>query len=277
MSKGLRVGIVDDERLARERIRQLLENSSDVEIAFMCHEGASAVQAVLDDRPDLLFLDVQMPGKDGFAVAAALLDALGEEQMPIVVFVTAYEEHALRAFEARAMDYLVKPFDDERFISMLERVRTRVRQQKLEAAAGQLRHLLGAAGSATSTTEASETSAAPESPIGRLDRIVLRSGERVRIVKAESVDWIEAESVYARLHMGAESWLIRMPMHELESRLDPRRFARIHRSTIVNLDRVKELREQFRGDFIVVLNNGLELKLSRSRKAHLEELLGQSL
>ena len=276
MSK-MRVGIVDDERLARERIRQLLEAGGDAEIVFTCHEGASAVQAVLDDRPDLLFLDVQMPGKDGFEVASKLLETLGDAEMPVVVFVTAYEEHALRAFEARALDYLVKPFDDERFTSMLERARTRVRQQKLEAAAGQLRSLLASTVQTASAPEQSELSATPESTNGRLDRIVLRAGERVRIVKAETVDWIEAESVYARLHIGKESWLIRMPMHELESRLDPRRFARIHRSTIVNLDRVKELREQFRGDFIVVLNDGLELKLSRSRKAHLEEMLGQSL
>ena len=276
MSK-LRVGIVDDERLARERIRQLLETAGDAEIVFTCHEGASAVQVVLDDRPDLLFLDVQMPGKDGFEVARALLETLGDAEMPVVVFVTTYEEHALRAFEARALDYLVKPFDDERFMGMLERARTRVRQQKLEAAAGQLRSLLASTSQTASGPEQSELSATPESANGRLDRIVLRAGERVRIVKAESVDWIEAESVYARLHIGKESWLIRMPMHELESRLDPRRFARIHRSTIVNLDRVKELREQFRGDFIVVLNDGLELKLSRSRKAHLEEMLGQSL
>ena len=272
MSK-LRVGIVDDERLARERIRQLVSASDDVEIAFMCHEGDAAIKAVLDDRPDLLFLDVQMPGKDGFAIAAALLDTLADAEMPIIVFVTAHEEHALRAFEARAMDYLVKPFDDDRFNAMMERVRTRVRQQRLEAATGQLRALLGGAPGAAPQ----EGAASAESESGRLDRIVLRANDRVRIVKAETVDWIEAESIYARLHLGKESWLIRMPMHELEARLDPRRFARIHRSTIVNLDRVRELREQFRGDFVVVLTDGVELKLSRSRKAHLEELLGQSL
>ena len=276
MSGMLRVGIVDDERLARERIRQLLAKCDDVEIAFMCHEGESAVKAVIDDRPDLLFLDVQMPGMDGFAVAASLLETLSDRAMPIVVFVTAHEDHALRAFEARAMDYLVKPFDDDRFNTMMERVRTRVRQQRLEAATGQLRALLGGvAGPGGPAPQ--EDAASAESESGRLDRIALRANDRVRIVKAENVDWIEAESVYARLHIGKESWLIRMPMHELEARLDPRRFARIHRSTIVNLDRIKELREQFRGDFVVVLTDGVELKLSRSRKAHLEELLGQSL
>ena len=273
MSNMLRVGVVDDERLARERIRQLLATDRDVEIAFMCHDGDSAVKAVIDDRPDLLFLDVQMPGKDGFAVASSLLETLSDSEMPIVVFVTAHEEHALRAFEARALDYLVKPFDDDRFATMMERVRTRVRQQRLEAASGQLRALLGG-GSGQPVQEAAATA---ESEHGRLERIVLRANDRVRIIKAESVDWIEAESVYARLHLGSQSWLIRMPMHELEARLDPRRFARIHRSTIVNLDRVRELRELLRGDFVVVLTDGVELKLSRSRKAHLEELLGQSL
>jgi two-component system LytT family response regulator len=273
MTKLLRVGIVDDERLARERIRQLLAADRDSEIAFMCHEGGLAVQAVLDDRPDVLFLDVQMPGKDGFAVAEALLRTLGDGEMPIIVFVTAHDAHALRAFEARALDYLVKPFDDARFNSMMDRVRTRVRQQRLEAASGPLRALLGDAGHEAHQ----ESAASPESENGRLERIAVRTHDRVRIVRAECVDWIEAESVYARLHSGSESWLIRMPMHELEARLDPQRFARIHRSTIVNLDKVKELREQFRGDFVVVLTDGIELRLSRSRKAHLEKLLGQSL
>jgi len=269
----IRIGIVDDERLARERIRQLLEVSEDVEIAFMCHDGAEAVKAIVDDRPDLVFLDVQMPSINGFEVGRQVLDTLGDSAMPIVVFVTAYDQYALRAFEANALDYLVKPFEDERFHATLARARARVSQQRLATAAAQLRHVLEGNVAATSN----EQSATPESTTGRLERIALRSNDRVRIVRAEDVDWIEAESVYARLHIGKESWLIRMPMHQLEARLDPQRFARIHRSTIVNLDRVKELREQERGDFVIILANGEQLKLSRSRKHHLERLLGQSL
>jgi two-component system LytT family response regulator len=210
-----------------------------------------------------------MPELDGFGVVASLLRALGEDALPLVVFVTAYDEHALRAFEARAIDYLVKPFDDERLAETLRRARRTVRQVRVGAAAERLRDLLAAA--------APPTPASAEDAGGPLDRIVLKSGGRGRLVRADSVDWIEAEGVYARLHVGSESFLLRMPMHELESRLDPGRFARIHRSSIVNLDRVREIREPEPGRFVAVLSDRTELPISRTRRAQLERRLGQSL
>ena len=278
MSTPIRVAIVDDERLARERLRRLAEAEPDLEVALVCRDGDEAVQGIVEERPELVFLDVQMPGRDGFGVVEALLERLGAEQLPVVVFVTAYQEHALRAFEAQALDYLVKPFDDERFAATLARARRRIGQERLGAAAAQFRAVLGLArGGEGAGDPAPLASASPEAPAGRLDRIVLKTGDRVRLVPAETVDWIEADGVYARLHLGTQSYLIRTAMHELEARLDGRRFARIHRGSIVNLDRVRELRELHRGEWEVVLADDTRLKLSRSRKTHLERQLGQSL
>jgi two-component system LytT family response regulator len=263
----LRVAIVDDEPFARERLRRLLDSAGDVEVVAICRDGDAAVEAIVATRPALVFLDVQMAGRDGFGVVASLLGQL--DTMPLIVFVTAYDEHAVRAFEAQALDYLVKPFDDERFAATMQRARRRLRQERLDAASGQLRKLLDPAAPAEDAT------AVPEGD--RLDRIALKVRDRTRIVRAEEVDWIEADRVYARLHLGRQSFLIRFAMHELERRLDPRRFVRIHRSTIVNLDRVQEVQELFRGELELLLHDGTRLKLSRSRKAHLEKLLGQRL
>lgn len=259
------VVIVDDERLARDRIARLLEHEPDIRIVGSCSDGTDAVRLILERRPALLFLDIQMPGRDGFEVVAELADALSAEAMPAIVFVTAHDTHAIKAFEARALDYLVKPFDDERFAETLTRVRRQIRQGRLGSLAEKMRDLLG-----------SEASAPDDSP-GRLDRIVLRSGARARIIRAEEIDWIAADGVYARLHFQKTSALIRTPLNELESRLDPSRFVRVHRSTIVNLDRIRELREVDRGEFEIVLEDGTKLKLSRSRRAHLENMLGQRL
>jgi two-component system LytT family response regulator len=279
MSQPIRVAIVDDERLARERLRRLREGQPpqpDLEVALECRDGDEAIRAIVEERPELVFLDLQMPGRDGFGVVDGLLELLGAEQLPLIVFVTAYQEHALRAFEAHALDYLVKPFDDERFAATLGRVRRRLGQERLGAAAAQLRSALGLARGGDVPVDV-PASASAEGAAGRLDRIVLKTGDRVRLVAAETVDWVEADGVYARLHIGAQPYLIRMAMHELERRLDPARFARIHRGAIVNLDRVRELRELHRGEFEVVMADGRRLKLSRTRKAHLERLLGQSL
>jgi two-component system LytT family response regulator len=259
----MRVAIVDDERLARERLRRLLEAEEQAEVVAEAGDGDSAIEGIIRTTPDLVFLDVQMPGCDGFAVVEALLEKM--ERPPLVVFVTAYDEHAIRAFEAQALDYLVKPFDDDRFAATMDRARRRLRQENLEAATAHLRALLDG------------SVATPEDSGERLERFALKVRDRTRFVRAESVDWIEADGVYARLHIAKESYLIRIPMHDLERRLDPRRFVRIHRSTIVNLDRVAEVQELFRGELALLLENGTRLKLSRSRKVQLEKLLGQRL
>jgi two-component system, LytTR family, response regulator len=266
----IRVVIVDDEALARERLRRLVEAESDLVVSAMCAGGKEAVRVVTADPPDLLFLDVQMPELDGFGVMEALLLSLPVTRCPLPVFVTAYDQHAVRAFEAQAVDYLVKPFDDERFAATLDRVRRLVRQSRVEAATGKLRALLGDARDTGDT-------AAPEKSEGMLEHIVLKTGNRSKVVRADAVDWIAADGVYARVHVDRSSYLIRTPMHTLETRLDPKRFVRIHRSTIVNIDRVKEVHEIDRGEYAVVLTDGTKLKLGRSRKAQLESLLGQSL
>jgi two-component system LytT family response regulator len=266
---SIRAAVVDDERLARERLRRLLEAEHDVELVLQCVDGQHAIEEIPVQKPALVFLDVQMPGCDGFGVLEALLKSMGEA-VPLIVFVTAYDEHAVRAFEAQALDYLVKPFDDERFAATMQRARKRLRQERLDAASGQLRALLDAG--PISAPDPATASVAIEDE--RLERIALKVRDRTRFVRAEAVDWIEADGVYARLHLGKESYLIRMAMHELERRLDPRRFVRIHRSTIVNLDRVREVQELFRGELELLLDDGTRLKLSRSRKGHLEKLLG---
>ncbi len=278
----IRVLIVDDEPLARDRLRRLIEVEGDMDLVAECANGDDAVETVVRLRPDLLFLDVQMPGRDGFEVVAELVDRLPPDSMPAIVFVTAYDAHALRAFDAKALDYLVKPFEDDRFTETLERARLQINQGRLGALTAQLRDLLAVAtGSGPPTAPDSARSptegAMPEAATGRLDRIVLRTGNRARIIRADDVDWIGADGVYARLHFDGSTALIRTPMHELETRLDATRFVRIHRSTIVNLDRVRELREVDRGEYDVVLADGTRLKLSRSRRAQLEAMLGQRL
>ncbi|MEO7456539.1 MAG: LytTR family DNA-binding domain-containing protein [Gemmatimonadaceae bacterium] len=273
----MRVLVVDDEPLARERLRRLLVVEPDVVLVGLCPDGDAAIDAVRVAAPDLIFLDIQMPGRDGFAVVEVLLQELPVERIPVIVFATAHDSFAVRAFEAHALDYLVKPFDDDRFAAALGRARVTVRRSRMDLVGAQLRRLLSSPGSpAPHQSEPTEVASA-EGRGGRLDRIVLRTGDRARVLRAEAIDWIGADSVYARLHIGRSSYLIRTPMHELEARLDPQRFVRIHRSTIVNLDRVRELHEVDRGEVIVVLEDGTRLKVSRNRRLQLEDRLGHVL
>jgi two-component system LytT family response regulator len=252
----IRTFIVDDEPLARQRLRRLLETEADIEVAGECADGRQAVAALRQDLPDLLFLDVQMPLLDGFGV----LEELGAEHMPVVIFVTAYDRYALRAFEVHALDYLLKPFDRERFRKALERARAQLRRHQHQEVNQRLLALLA---------DVRET----RKP---LDRLVIKSGGRVCFVRTEEIDWIEAAGNYLRLHVGPEVHLLRETMSRLESRLDPRQFPRIHRSTMVNLERIQELQPSFHGDFIVVLRDGTELTLSRGYREKLQELLGTS-
>jgi len=273
----IRIAIVDDEPLARERIRRLLAGHDDVEVVAECGDGGTAGREIVDRRPDLVFLDVQMPVMDGLDVADELLVALGGEAVPLIVFTTAYEQYAIRAFEAHAMDYLVKPFSDERFAGTLANARRRLRQMRVERLSDQLRQLLGESGGPRSELPPASETASPTSEHGRLDRLVLRTGPRSRIVRAAAVDWIGADGVYARVHVSGRSYLIRTPMHELESRLDPQLFVRIHRSSLVNLDRIQDIHEVTPGEFVVRLADETRLKVSRSRRLQLEAALGHRL
>jgi two-component system LytT family response regulator len=236
----MRVLIIDDEPLACERIRTLLAAEPDIEIAGECHDGLSAVEAIRRLAPDLIFLDVQMPEMDGFAVLQAL------DRMPAVIFVTAFDQFAIQAFEVHALDYLLKPFDRERFQKALKRAR----RENLDAG---LRGLL-------------------EELRGRKEyagRLVVRAGGRVLFLRMDEIDYIEAAGNYVRLHAGGDEYLYRETMSRLEAMLDPAKFARIHRSTIVNVDRVKELHPLFRGDYAVVLHDGRRLTLAKSYRERL--------
>jgi two-component system LytT family response regulator len=249
---------VDDEPLARQRIRSLLKGEPDFEIIGECANGREAAAAIRDQQPDLVFLDVQMPGMDGFSV----LETVGPERMPAVIFVTAYDTYALRAFEVHALDYLLKPFDRQRFRNAIKRVKAEMDSRKNRSTSDRLGALLEDA----------------RAQAGRkfLDRVVIKSAGRVFFLRTDDIDWIEAAGNYLRLHAGGEMHLLRDTMNNLETRLNPEKFVRIHRSTIVNLERVKELNLMFHGDYLVVLQDGTELTLSRSYRLKLRELLGDS-
>ena len=245
----MKVLIVDDEPLARERIRTLLAAERDVTIAGECRDGRSAVVAIRELAPDLVFLDVQMPEMDGFAV----LEELGLEALPALIFVTAFDRYAIRAFEVCALDYLLKPFDQERFSKALGRARGEYERR----AGGALHEQIGAA-----LAEWKQRSK-------YRDRLVIRSGGRVCFVRLDELDWVEAAGNYVRVHAGKEEYLFRETISQLESELPPDKFARIHKSWIVNVDRVKELHPLFHGDYAVILKDGQQLKLSKTYRSRL--------
>jgi two-component system LytT family response regulator len=246
--KPVRVLIADDELLARQRISDLLAKEPDVEVVGTAETGDDAVNAIFELKPDLVFLDVQMPGLTGLQV----VDTVGPEQMPATVFVTAYDQFALKAFDRAALDYLVKPFDDERFAQALRRARKMTTQ---------LRSML----------EETATQA-PKSEY--LERIAVESRGQVRVVPVSKIDYITASGPYAELHVADRTFAIRERMQTLEERLDPNVFFRIHRSAIVRLDRIDTLTRHPGGDYGVRLKNGVELSLSRGRREELEQRLG---
>ncbi len=253
----IRTLIVDDEPLARQRVRNLLESEPDIEIVGERANGEEAVKAVLDDKPDLLFLDVQMPLLDGFGV----LEAIAPEPPPAVIFITAHDRHALKAFEFHALDYLLKPFDRPRFQKALDRARTQLRRHSGVDVSQRLLALLA---------DVRET----RPPV---ERLVVKSGGKVSFVRTDEIDWIEAAGNYLRLHVGSDMHLLRETMSSLEARLDPRSFVRIHRSTIVNIERIRELQPSFHGDYVVSLHDGTELTLSRGCRDKLQSALGDTL
>jgi two-component system LytT family response regulator len=249
----MRVLVVDDEPLARERVLDLLSAQPDVISVAQCGNGEEAVRLIRRLEPDVVFLDVQMPGLDGFSV----LERLDPERLPIVVFVTAFGHYAVRAFEVHALDYLLKPFDAQRFTATLARVRAR-----LAGEGGDVRRtlqaLLGQVGARTGPSV-----------------IPVRTGDRIVPVRTDEIDWIGAEGNYVRLHAGRVTHLVRETIGSLETTLDPRRFRRIHRSAIVNVDRIRELHPWFGKDYKVVLRDGHELTLSRTYTDRLPEFLGR--
>ena len=227
----IRTIIVDDEPAARRGVRLLLERDGGVDIVGEASGGAEAADLIKREKPDLAFLDVQMPGCDGFE----MLTQVGAAAAPAVVFVTAFDEHALHAFEVNAVDYLLKPFDDARFSAALERAKAEVRLRQADTVNTRLTQLLDY------LQQNGERSAGPAKTEGAADRILLKSSGEIFFLKADEIDWIEAEGDYMKFHVGGRSHLMRETMARLEARLDPDRFIRIHRSTIVNLDRLRKL------------------------------------
>lgn len=253
----VRTLIVDDEPLGRERIRTLLGDDDEVEVVGECSDGKQAISVIERTRPDLVYLDVQMPEMDGFAV----LDAIASERMPAIIFVTAYDRYAVQAFQVHALDYLLKSFDRERFQDALRRAKEQIRRSQEGLWNDRLTGLL-------EDLQARQT---------RLTRFVIRSAGRIFFLRVEDIDWLEAAGNYVRVHVGRESHFIRETLQSVEGRLDPTQFLRVHRSTVVNCDRIKELQPLFHGDYVVRLRDGTELTLSRNYREKLAGLLGRFL
>lgn len=260
----IRTVIVDDEPAARRGLRLLLDNDPAIEIVGEASGGAEAAELIARERPDLAFLDVQMPGCDGFHALAKV----GVAAAPAVIFVTAYDEYALRAFEVNAVDYLLKPFDDLRFGAALQRGKEEVRRRQSDSVNNRLNQLLDYLQSSPVPAPVEETAS---------DRILIKSSGEIFFLKAEEIDWIEAEGDYMKFHVAGRAHLMRETMARLEARLDPKRFIRIHRSTIVNIDRLRKLSPSFAGEYAVILHDGTKLKLSRGYHERIAALLKQSL
>jgi two-component system LytT family response regulator len=258
--RPLRVLVVDDEPLARQRLLDLLTRADGVDIAGTAGSGREAVEQIGALAPDLVFLDVQMPGLSGLDVVRAV----GPEAMPVTVFATAYDRHALEAFEVAALDYLLKPFEDERFFQALARARDAVRLREVDRLRDRLLALL-----------ARETPPPPGDDAPRyLERFAVEMRGQLRVVPVDALDFVRADGPYAELHAGGETFVIRERMQALEARLDPAHFVRIHRSTIVRLDRVEALLTAAGGDYAVRLKDGTRLRVSRARRDALAERLG---
>ncbi|MBC7790522.1 MAG: response regulator transcription factor [Anaerolineae bacterium] len=266
--KPLRIVIVDDELLARQRLEDLLRDEDNVEIVGQAHNGEAAVRAIRELEPDLVFLDVQMPGKTGLEVVREI----GPDDMPATIFVTAYDRYALKAFDVAAVDYLVKPFDDERFEQAFRRARRMIELEKVDRLSSELRALLGIG--ARPVSGSATNSAAPSSAY--IERIAVEMRGQTRVVQVKQVDYIVASGPYAELYVGEKRYIIRERMQSLEERLDPARFFRIHRSTIVRLDLIETLLRNPGGDYAVLLRGGIKLKVSRNRFEELEARMGLS-
>lgn len=254
---SISVLVVDDEAPARQRLADLLRKDTQVADIFEAADGISAVEAIQSQTPKLVFLDVQMPALDGLGV----IDAVGADRMPLTIFVTAYDQHAIRAFEANALDYLLKPFSDERFEAAMNRAKARMNERSTCEFGQRIMKMV---------------SSAPETA-RPWDRLVVKSGGSTRFIRVVEIDWIEAAGVYVNLYVAGQKLLYRACLRELAERLDPRRFVRVHRSAIVNIESILQLEPISHGEFDVVLKSGARTRVSRGYRTQLENRLGQPL
>ena len=254
----IHVLVADDELPARQRLIDLLRRDDQVASVSEAADGETAVEMIQREKPGLLFLDVQMPELDGLGV----IDALGAADMPLTVFVTAYDQHAIRAFESNALDYLLKPFSDERFEATMARVKARLDERSMREFGQRVMKMV---------------SAAPSAPEKRLDRLVVKAGGTTRFIRVIDIDWIEAAGVYVTLHVGGKELLYRAALNDLAEKLDPRRFVRVHRSALINIESVVQLEPISHGEFEAVLKNGSRTRVSRTYRGQLEKRLGQPL
>jgi two-component system LytT family response regulator len=250
----LRTLIIDDEPLARTALSRLLKRDRDINVIGQCGDGEAALQAIQQLQPDLVFLDVQMPEMDGFQV----VEAVGIEQMPVTIFVTAYDRYAIRAFDSNAVDYLLKPFASDRLSRAVARARDRCQGRQDKETARRLFSLLGS-----------------RYQFDYVQRLTVASGGRILFVSVAEIDWIEAEGNYARLHVERRIYDVRETLQALMEKLDPREFIRIHRSTIVNIRRIREVQPWFQGSHMVLLQSGEELRMSRYQRDAVDRLLGK--
>jgi two-component system LytT family response regulator len=251
----IRVLLVDDEPLAREMLREMLQGDPHVEIVGESGNGREAVEAIRSHSPDLVFLDVQMPEVGGFEVLASL----EKTEIPHVIFVTAYDQYAVRAFDVHALDYLLKPFDQERFDLSWQRARAQIMRDRNGGMDQRILTLLEEL----------------KADRNYLERLVIKASGRIYFLETNEIDWIEAEGNYVSVHSGKKSHLLRETISSLEAQLDPKKFVRVHRSSIVRLDRIKELQPWFHGEYRIILHDGTQLTLSRNQRDKLQEALGK--
>lgn len=254
----IRVLVADDELPARQRLMDLLRRDEQIAAVSEAADGQTTVEMIQKENPDLLFLDVQMPELDGLGV----IGAIGAAQMPLTVFVTAFDQHAIRAFEANALDYLLKPFSDERFEATMVRAKSRLDERSMRDFGHRVMKMV---------------SSAPSTPERRLDRLVVKSGGTTRFIRVIDIDWIEAAGVYVTLHVGGKELLYRAALNDLAEKLDPRRFVRVHRSALINIESILLLEPISHGEFEAVIKNGSRTRVSRTYRSQLEKRLGQPL
>jgi two-component system, LytTR family, response regulator len=258
--KPIRTLVVDDEPLAREGLKMQIANDPDIQLVGEAENGKVAVLSICKLKPDLVFLDVQMPEMDGFAV----LRSLQPEELPVIVFVTAYDQYAVKAFDSHALDYLLKPIDPERFSATLGRIKSHFVSRDLTDLSKRLIAMIGTTSLSIDHSDSREQ---------YLRRFAIKTADRIYFVQTEEIDWIEAADYYVILHTGKKTHLIRETLTALEAKLDPKVFMRIHRSTIVNISRIKELKPHYQGEYAVILHDATSLRLSRSYRDGLSLLL----